>query len=843
MSIKVIKHVKYYIYTPFLYSTRAISTAANSAYLVIDPKKNLQDHFNAPPCPPPPPIKSSSSLGETSRKDKVVTPTPPKKPPRFRIGASGDVVENTEGTGYDNDETSSMLLPIKPHSKTLPVEYEETGSKRTFKLPFIKRLNHFKAPPCPPPPPINSSSLVGETSRKDQVVTPPKKPPRFRIGASGDVVENTEGTGYDNDETSSMLLPIKPHSKTLPMEYEEPGSKKTFKLPFIKRHKTTPREPPNIEEEELVYDDIVNCLNKSPLSKTTPTEVPMTTPQSGNVSAVFEKEKKKKKLPMTPPSSNTTQIPPPESYQNLYTPTEFPGTTLTFEDVSVNSKGMGPPYYEFEIGPSAFSPPSQPPGSGDTSKDSKKAEYYDFEIGPSAFSPATQPPCSETTPVAPPSKSFFKLPSIKRLHSKSTPTEKYGNVDEKKKEVGDKFPTYSNTKPSGDASKDSKKAAYYEFQMGPSALLPPTQPPCSETTPTEVPPSKSFFKLPKLLRSKSTSKEPTEKYENVNEEVVPAAKKLPKVPPKTTPPSGVDSKNGEVPMYHEIDVGPAALPIPIQLPYHNLPLTDGTGTTLTPPVVPGKKDKKKKPPKTPDTSLTDVPEAAPTSAVKKKETKKKKPMTPPCPKDPPTEAPGTSGSKDTPMYHEIDIHPTATPPPIQQYASSQTTITDGPDTKRTYASVKKTNKKPKTPPRPNTPVTEVSENTLPSVDVTVKEANKKPKAPPRPITPLREISETLTSAYAPVKKEKPKTLPRPTTPFTEVSEDTSTSAVTKKKSKTLPHPKATPTELPEITPTSVDMKGKKPMTPPRPKNIIMPMDMGVVLRKEEEDIYDDDVFQ
>ena len=828
-------YIYIYIYTSFLYSTRAISTAANSAYLVIDPKKNLQDHFNAPPCPPPPPIKSSSSLGETSRKDKVVTPTPPKKPPHFRIGASGDVVENTEGSGYDNDETSSMLLPIKPHSKTVPMEYEETGSKRTFKLPFIKRLNHFKAPPCPPPPPIKSSSLVGETSRKDKVVTttPPKKPPRFRIGASGDVVENTEGSGYENDETSSMLLPIKPHSKTLPMEYEEPGSKKTFKLPFIKRLKTTPREHPNIEEEELVYDDIINALNTLPLSKTTPTEVPMTIPQSGNVSAVSEKEKKKKKLPMIPPRSNTTQRSPPESYQNLYTPTEFPGTT--FEDVSVNSKGVGPPYYEFQIGPSFLSPSTQPPGSGDASKDSKKPEYYEFEIGPSALSPATQPPCSETTPIASPSKSFFKLPSIKRLHSKSTHTEKYGNVDEKKKEVGDKFPTYSNTKPSGDASKDSKKAAYYEFEVGPSALLPPTQPSCSETTPTEVPPSKSFFKLPKLLRSKSTSKEPTEKYENVNEEVVPAAKKLSKVPPKTTPPSGVDSKKEVGPMYHEIDVGPAALSTPIQLPYHNLPLTDGPGTTLPPPVLPRNKDKKKKPPKTPDTSLTDVPEAAPTSAVKKKETKKKKPMTPPCPKDPPTEAPGTSGSKDTPMYHEIDICPTAVPAPIQQYASSQTTITDGPDTRCTYASVKKTNKKPKTPPRPNTPVTEVWENTLPSVDVIVK-------APPRPITPLREISETLTSAYALVKKEKPKTLPRPMTPFTEVSEDTSTSAVTKKKSKTLPHPKATPTDFPETTPTSVDMKGK-PMTPPRPKNITMPRDMGVVLQKEEEDIYDDDVFQ
>ena len=761
----------------FLYSTRAIPTAPNSAYLVIDPKKNLQDHFNAPPCPPPPPIKSSSLVGETSRKDKVATPTPPKKPPRFRIGASGGVVENVEGSGYDNDETSSMLLPIKPHSKTVPVEYKEPSSKKTFKLPFIKRL------------------------------------------------------------------------------------------------KTTSREPPNFEEEELVYDDIINALNTLPLSKTTPTEVPMTTPQLENVSAVSEKEKKKKKLPMTPPPSNTTQRPPPESYQNLYTPTEFPGTT--FEDVSVNSKGMGPPYYEFEIGPSALSPPPEPPcsettptevpppsksffklpsikllrskttpreptekyenvekepavysnttstgpavPSRDGSGSSKKAAYYEFEIGPSAFPP---PPCSETTPTEheASSRPFFKLPSIKLLRSKTTPTEKDENVDEKKKEVGDKLPTYSNTKPpSGDASKDSKKPEYYEFEVGPSALLPPTQPPCSETTPTEVPPSKSFFKLPKLFRSKSTSKEPTEKYENVNAEVVPSTKKLPKVPPKTTPPSGVDSKKGEVPMYDEIDFGPAALPTPIPLLYHNLPLTDGPGTTLTPPVVPRNKDKKKQPPKTPDTSLTDVSEAPPTTAdtsVKKKETKKKKPKTPLCPKDPPTEAPGTNGSKDTPMYHEIDIHPTATPAPIQQYVSSQTTITDGPDTRRTYASVKKTNKKPKTPPRP--------------------------------ITPLREISrsETLTSVDAPV-KEKPKILPRPTTPLTVVSEDTSTSAVTKKKSKTLPHHKATPTEVPETTPTSVGMKEKKkgkPMTPPRPKNLTMPRDMGVV-SQEEEDIYDDVLFQ
>ena len=805
----------------FLYSTRAISTAANSAYQVIEPKKNQS---KPPPCPPPPPIKSSSLLGETSRKDKVRAPTPPKKPPRFRIGASGNVDDNTEGSGYDNYETSS---------------------------------------------------------------TPP--------------------------------LPIKPHSK--PMEYEEPGSKRSFKLPFMKRHKTTPTESPNIEEEEL-YDDVVNSLRKAPLSNTTPT---MSTPQSEYANAVSEKEKKKKKLPMIPPRSNTTHTPPPESYQNLYISTEFPGTTVISQDVSVT----GPPYYEFEIRPTTLSPPPQPPGSEDASKDSKNPVYYEFEIGPSALSPPPEPPCSETTPTeAPrPSKSFFKLPSIKLLRSKTTPreptekyenvekeepskaavysnttpadpsgdgsgsskkatqdyefeigpfalpppcsettpteheaslksffklpsiklfrskttprepTEEYENVNEEKKGLVDKLPTYSNTTPpqitgpSGDASKDSKKAAYYEFEVGPSAFSPP---PCSETTPTEAPPpSKSFFKLPsiKLLRSKSTSREPTEEYENVNEEKkVPSA---PKVPPKTTPPSDVDSKKGAGPMYHEIDVGPAALPTPVQLPYHNLPSTDGHGTTPTLPVVPGKKDKKKKPPKTPKTSLTDVPEAPPTTAdtsVKKKEAKKKKPMPPPHPKDPPPEAPATGGSP-VHMYHEIDIIPNAVPPHILPYGSSQATITDGPDTGRTYASVNKKNKKPKTPPRPNTPVTEVSENMLTFVDVTVKkETSKKPKTPPRPITPLKEISETLTSVDAPVKKEKPKTLPRPTTPFTEVSEGTSTSAVTKKKPNTLPRPEATPTELTETTPTSVDTKGMKkgkPVAPPRPKNLTA-RDVGVV---------------
>ena len=35
------------------------------------------------------------------------------------------------------------------------------------------------------------------------------------------------------------------------------------------------------------------------------------------------------------------------------------------------------------------------------------------------------------------------------------------------------------------------------------------------------------------------------------------------------------------------------------------------------------------------------------------------------------QAPGTSGSKETPMYHKIDIGPTAVPAPIQPYASSQ----------------------------------------------------------------------------------------------------------------------------------------------------------------------------